>query len=504
MADTTLDLISMADIARLAGQRPATVGNWKSRNPDFPPERGRGTRGPLYDRAEVIAWLEATNRLDKQPHDVAAVWNIVSQLKGRVRIEDALQVLLVLLALRSQCTPAEWQELRSEDPNQLDEAVRSAIRLHFPFADKLLPAAKMPPEFIEAAVSMSSAIGRDRLPAMADALLEQAANAFGTQGGMYLTPKSVRKLIIDLAEPTGSVYNPATGMAQLLVDAANNAAPAVEDSGKALFLEGQEVDYSVWAMAQLNLAIHGMQAVLPLGDVFTHDWLQDERADRVITVPPWNQKLSFDVRSKDPRWVFGEPGTNDGNSAWIQHCLYHLADEGRAVLVLPNGALSEAHRAGRIRQRIIKAGLLDAVIALPPGLFAWTSIPAAILVFSRRGTRRSTQPASLMIDLSDLGERQGRQTTTLSDDLIDEVAQTYRQWAAGYPPEIDNAAVAEFDEIAANDFVIIPARYLSVVRDAPDLAEAMRRRSDLLRRFEAVSAVSEKADEQLIKLLETT
>src|SRR5579884_1820205 len=61
-------LISMAEIARLAGQSRATVGNWKARNPeDFPRERGHSGRGPLYDRAEVVAWLEATNRLDSRP-----------------------------------------------------------------------------------------------------------------------------------------------------------------------------------------------------------------------------------------------------------------------------------------------------------------------------------------------------------------------------------------------------------------------------------------------------
>ena len=59
MAKTGVDLISMADIARLAGQSRATVGNWKSRNPDFPPERGRGPRGPLYDRAEVTSGLSS-------------------------------------------------------------------------------------------------------------------------------------------------------------------------------------------------------------------------------------------------------------------------------------------------------------------------------------------------------------------------------------------------------------------------------------------------------------
>ncbi len=76
----------MADIARLAGQSRATVGNWKSRNPeDFPPERGRGLRGPLYDRAEVTAWLESTNRLDKRSPEVTAVWHLADQLRGDMR-----------------------------------------------------------------------------------------------------------------------------------------------------------------------------------------------------------------------------------------------------------------------------------------------------------------------------------------------------------------------------------------------------------------------------------
>jgi type I restriction enzyme M protein len=165
----------------------------------------------------------------------------------------------------------------------------------------------------------------------------------------------------------------------------------------------------------------------------------------------------------------------------------------------------EEGRAGRVRQRIIKAGLLDAVIALPAGLFApWTAIPAAILVFSKRSAGRSAQPASLMIDLSESGERQGRQTKVLPDDLIDAVAHTYRRWTAGEPPDMENAAVAGFDDIAANGFVIVPARYMPVSHDAPNVDEARRRKREVLRRLETLSAASREADEHLSKLLGTT
>jgi type I restriction-modification system DNA methylase subunit len=515
MADTTLDLISMADIARLADQSRATVGNWKSRNPDFPPERGRGPRGPLYDRAEVISWLEATNRLDKRPHDVAAIGHLIDQFRGRLKTEDALLTLLVLLTLMSESSPPpghwarsrpEWQQIRSADPHELARTARSAIRARISFADDLLRDAELPTQFIEAAVSTLSEFDRDRLSVIADALIEHSANAIGHRGREYLTPESVRRLVIGLADPVGVVYNPATGFGQLMVDAASaHANPReVTDSGRQ-HLTGDESNYRIWAIAQLNLKIHSVYADIAIGDVFSRDPQPLVRADRVIAVPPWNQKLSIDQLSKnDPRWIYGEPGSNDGNAAWIQHCLYHVADEGRAVLVLPNSALFEIGRAGRIRQRIIKAGLLDAVIALPPGLFAWTSVPCAVLVFSKSREGRSAQPPSLMVDLSDSGERQSSQTTELASDLIDEAAQTYREWTMGEPPQMENAAVAGFDDIAANDFVIVPARYMPVRHDAPNVDEARRKKREVLRRLETLSAASREADEHLSKLLGTT
>jgi type I restriction enzyme M protein len=213
---------------------------------------------------------------------------------------------------------------------------------------------------------------------MADALLEQAAEWMGGRGGEYLSPRSVRKLVVAIAEPVGSVYNPASGIGQLMIDAAREGNSGITG------LVGQEINSRVWALAQLNLVVHRVDGEIALGDVFGDDHYPELRADRVVCVPPWNQKAPvLEKLMGDRRWLWGEPASNDGNAAWIQHCLYHLADRGRAVIVMPSAALFESGRAGRIRQRIIKAGLLDAVIALPPGLFAWTSLPCSVLVFAK-------------------------------------------------------------------------------------------------------------------------
>src|SRR5690242_9842713 len=123
----------MADIARLAGEKRATVGNWKSRNPEeFPRERGRGPRGPLYDRTEVTAWLEATHRLKTRTPETAAMRNLVRSLDGVMAPEDVIVLLLALLAVKATA-PDEWHRLnQAEVLPTLDELVHSALQSVLP------------------------------------------------------------------------------------------------------------------------------------------------------------------------------------------------------------------------------------------------------------------------------------------------------------------------------------------------------------------------------------
>jgi type I restriction enzyme M protein len=453
----------------------------------------------LYDQVEVIDWLQATNRLDQRPQEVVAVWQLADQLRGDLITEDALPLLLVLLAVMERASSSDWQRIREASQADLDATLRSIAHSLFPFADEVMPRGKLPGAAVTGAIATLSSIDRPQVALMAGALLEQAAQAFDRRGGEYLSPSSVRKLIVAVADPSGTVYNPASGIGQLMVDAA-----AAAQGTAAISLTGQEINSQVWAMARLNLAIHGVGAELALGDVFGHDSYPQLRADCVITVPPWNQRLPIaESLEGDPRWVWGEPGSNDGNAAWIQHCLYHLSDSGRAAMVLPNGVLFEGGRAGRIRQRIVKAGLLDAVIALPPGLFAWTGLPCAVLVFTKGRPDVDGKPApTLMVDLSDAAEGQGRRSASLPDDVITGTARLYRDWRSGESPKAKNAAVASFDDLAAHDFIIDPRRYLSVAQSSPNLERATQERRDLVARLGRLTQASREADDQLKAILE--
>jgi type I restriction-modification system DNA methylase subunit len=498
MATLQPDLISMADIARLAGQSRATAGNWKSRNAeDFPVERGRSSRGPLYDRAEVTAWLEVTNRLDRRSAEVTAVWHLADQLRDGMSTEATMSLLLLLLAMMSKAHRSEWHRVLEAEPRDLEATLRASAGALFPFAEEVMPAGKLPAQSVARAIDTLSTLDRPRVGVMADALLEQAAKALDHRGGEFLTPPPVRELVIAIAEPMGTVYNPASGVGQLMIDAATNA------TFKPVHLVGQEINRRTWAMARLNLAIHDVPADVALGDVFGDDHFPQLRADRVISVPPWGQKLPLvDALTDDPRWVWGEPGPNDGNAAWVQHCLSHLADDGRAVIVLPNSALFEGGRARRIRQRIVKAGLLDAVLALPPGLFDWTALPCSVLVFTKGRPDVNGKPApTLMIDLSESTVEHGGRVSTLDRDLIHEVAEVYQCWVKGERPTVEYAAVAAFDDLAGNDFVIDPGRYLSLAHAAPDLKKAIRTRSELSRRLESLTEASRRADKNLQAVL---
>jgi type I restriction enzyme M protein len=414
-----------------------------------------------------------------------------------LRSDEILEVLFALLAVRARSTPEDWRDLRASPPDMLGRALdRRLMAVADVSVDVLLSrtfSAAVVAQAIDTISSPGAPVGE-----IADYLIEQFAGVVGRTGDNYAIPPSIRRLVISMAQPTGVIYDPAAGFGQLLIDAAAEAGSSPYD------LLGQE--RSPWActMAQLNLVIHGIHAEIVAGDVFRHDMFPQLRAHRVMAVPPFGprQLPSADEMASDPRWVWGEPGANDVDVAWIEHCLFHLADNGRAVLVLPNRILFRGGRAGRIRQRIVKAGLLDAVVALPPGLFHSTSVAPSLLVFVKGRASVKGEPApTLMIDTRNFTPNRARPTRSLSADLIAEVAELYHEWAAGTSPDSDLSAVAHFDDLAANDFVIDPARYVPVPRTAWDADEAATDRAALIGQLEALTQASRAADDHLEAVL---
>jgi type I restriction-modification system DNA methylase subunit len=157
-----------------------------------------------------------------------------------------------------------------------------------------------------------------------------------------------------------------------------------------------------------------------------------------------------------------------------------------------------------MRQRIVKAGLLDAVISLPLGLFPGTGVAGAILIFVKGRPSVQGKPApTLMIDVSEMSEDQATRSPRLPDSTIDRIVSQYRDWSEQKKvATTESVAVASFDELAVNDFVLAPARYLARSQPTVSLNEAIKRRSELATNFTRLVQESADADKQLAKILE--
>lgn len=162
----------------------------------------------------------------------------------------------------------------------------------------------------------------------------------------------------------------------------------------------------------MNLAIRGIDGNLGpyAADSFHEDLHPDLKANYILANPPFNiSDWGGNFLEGDKRWQYGTPPTGNANYAWIQHMLHHRAPTGRAGFVLANGSMSSGMSGeGDIRQRLVRAGLVDCMVALPPQLFFNTQIAAP---------GRYVGAADVADDGEPFEEKMERLVTTLEEQM---------------------------------------------------------------------------------------
>ncbi len=185
----------------------------------------------------------------------------------------------------------------------------------------------------------------------------------------------------------------------------------------------------------------------------------------------------------DPRWAFGAPPAGSANFAWLQHVVHHLAPGGRAGVVLANGSLSSRRSGeGEIRRRLVEAGLVECIIALPGQLFYSTQIPACVWLLAKG---RARPDALLFVDARAMGAMIGRTQRALGAAEIVAIAEAVRAWRGEGGPYRDVPGfcrAARLPEVERHGFVLTPGRYVGEAT-APAPAEAPAER---LRRLSGV------------------
>ena len=402
------------------------------------------------------------------------------------------------MALRSALPDEAWTRIRNAELPTLEAQIRLAAERVLGDAALLLPRVPLPSSGLKGVVNGVSDLDRNGILETADYLLDSLLEGHGRTGhGKFSTPKSLRVPWPSFVDRRLN-YDPASGAGRLLVEVAEASHTILPP---AVF--GQEPNVHIKSIGDLNLRIHGLEATIKMDNVLFYDLFPDAQFDLVVCDPPWRHGHSeSSAPADDPRWIWGEP-MGDSSTAWIQHCLYHLAPEGKAVIALPPKVLFEKGRTARTLQGIIKAGLLEAVVSLPSGLLPGASIACAVLVFAKgRPTVDGKPSPTLMINIDDAQvEGLGREKS-LPPELITSIGEIYRDWRAGTPPTSELASTAQYEDLAENGFDLSPRRYVLPTAVVVDTVKLQIKQQDLIRQLGESLDECKKADDRLIRLLQ--
>lgn len=316
-------------------------------------------------------------------------------------------------------------------------------------------------------------------------LIEHFASDAGKKAGEFFTPKEVSSLLAKLtkSQPGARICDPTCGSGSLLIKAGK------EVGNHNFSLYGQELNGSTWALAMMNMLLHGFDsATIRWGDTLRNPKLKDGDAlmkfDTVVANPPFSlDKWGAEDAEHDQfsRFWRGTPPKSKGDWAFISHMI-EVAYEGRGKVgvVVPHGVLFRGASEGKIRQQTIEENILEAVIGLPANLFFGTGIPAAIVIFNKG---KKTDHV-LFIDASHEFEN-GKNQNRLRPKDIEHIVSIYRRFVAGElvagVAEDKYAYIATRAEIAENDYNLNIPRYVDTYEEEEEIdIVAVQREIDTL------------------------
>lgn len=293
---------------------------------------------------------------------------------------------------------------------------------------------------------------RDVLGDAYEFLVKNFASDSGKKGGEFYTPPEVSRLLARILDPKPGerICDPCCGSASLLIRAGEQV-PEDEHGVRNVALFGQELNGATWALAKMNMYLHGFdQARIERGDTIRSPKLVEDdqlmRFDVVIANPPFSlDKWGADMAESDryQRFHRGVPPKSKGDYAFISHMVEAMNPvTGRVGVVVPHGVLFRGAGEAVVRRRLIEENLLDGVVGLPANLFYGVGIPAALLFF-RRG---KTDDSVFFIDASREFEK-GKNQNRLRVEDMDRIVATWqaRKDVERYAKRVTIADVAAQD-----------------------------------------------------------
>lgn len=331
-----------------------------------------------------------------------------------------------------------------------------------------------------------------------EVLLKKFADDSKAKAGEFYTPRPVVNLLIRILDPKPgeTVYDPACGSGGMLIEAIHHMH---HDNLCCGSIFGQEKNVVNAAIAKMNLFLHGASDF----NVMQGDTLRSPKIlqgseiakfDCVIANPPFSlEKWGATEWSSDKfgRNIWGTPSDSCGDYAWIQHMVKSMAPgNSRMAVVMPQGILFRGNEDGRIREKMIKSDLIEAIVTLGDKLFYGTGLSPCFLILRRmKPAERSAR--ILMIDATKI-LTQKRAQNILSPEDVDHIYQLYLD----YKDVEDYSKVVTLKEIEDKEFNMSPNRYINYHREAVRPYEEVKR--EFLEAIEAVKL----AEQEFTRLIE--
>ena len=254
-------------------------------------------------------------------------------------------------------------------------------------------------------------VGGDILGQIYEFFLNKFAPQVASDDGVFFTPKSLVKMIVNIIEPTsGVLLDPACGSGGMFVQSGDFVNASGMNANSAMTFYGQEKTEYNAQLCLMNMAVHGLTGVIKSGDeanTFYHDAHNlDGCCDYVMANPPFNvDKVKAEPCENARRLPFGMPSVNDkkevsnANYLWISYFYSYLNETGRAGFVMAASATDSQNKDKDIREKLIKTEHMDVVISVANKFFYTTkkSLPCS-LWFMNKGKNENIKDKVLFID----------------------------------------------------------------------------------------------------------
>lgn len=252
-------------------------------------------------------------------------------------------------------------------------------------------------------------VGGDIIGRIYEYFLNKFAKNIASDDGVFFTPKSLVKMIVNIIEPSsGILFDPACGSGGMFIQSGDFVNQSGMNANSTMTFYGQEkVEYNA-QLCLMNMAVHGLTGVIQSGDE-ANSFYQDAhnlngRCDYVMANPPFNvDKVKSESCESAGRLPFGMPGINknkeigNANYLWISYFYSYLNAHGRAGFVMASSSTDSQGKDKDIREKLIKSGHVDIMISVGNNFFYTKSLPCSLWFFDK-GKEKAKMDKVLFID----------------------------------------------------------------------------------------------------------